>query len=260
MIFTGLVSITFRKLTAREIIRLVSSARLDGIEWGGNVHVPHGDPAKAKEVRRMTEEAGLRVASYGSYYHVGEEQEISFERVLETAVELGGPTVRVWAGNRGAAQADEKYRELIVEESRRIADLAGRAGIVVAYEFHGGTLTDNAESARRLLEEVDHPNLKTYWQPTVGLGIEDCRRSLEMVLPKVANMHVFHWGKTPDVRYPLAEGTATWRKYLELIFPMPGEHFAMIEFVKEDSPEAFLEDAGTLREWVAGEKDKLNIQ
>jgi sugar phosphate isomerase/epimerase len=254
MILTGLVSITFRHLAAREIVRLVSSAGLEGIEWGGDIHVPHGQLETAREVRRMTEEAGLRVASYGSYYHVGAENDVSFESVLVTAAELGGPTVRVWAGNRSSAEADEDYWNWMIEESRRIAERAEQTGIAVAYEFHSGTLTDTAASARRLLEEVNHPNLKTYWQPTVGMAAEECRKSLEMVLPWVTNVHVFHWGKTSNLRYPLAEGAAGWDRYLELITPMAGEHYAMIEFVKEDSPETFMKDARTLREWVERRK------
>ena len=41
MIESGLVSITFRKLTVEKIIELVKEAGLQGIEWGGDVHVPH---------------------------------------------------------------------------------------------------------------------------------------------------------------------------------------------------------------------------
>jgi len=70
MIFPGLVSITFRKLSPEQIIELVRKAGLSGIEWGGDIHVPHGDIARAKEVKSMTKEAGLRVAVYGSYYHL----------------------------------------------------------------------------------------------------------------------------------------------------------------------------------------------
>ena len=33
MISTGLVSISFRNLTAREVVDLVVEAKLDGIEW-----------------------------------------------------------------------------------------------------------------------------------------------------------------------------------------------------------------------------------
>jgi 3-dehydroshikimate dehydratase len=65
---TGLLSVTFRKLSPDHIIRLVSQAGLQVIEWGGDIHVPHGDIEIAEQVGRMTREAGIEVASYGSYY------------------------------------------------------------------------------------------------------------------------------------------------------------------------------------------------
>ena len=40
---TGLVSVTFRDKTPAEIVSEVKKAGLDAIEWGGDVHVPHGD-------------------------------------------------------------------------------------------------------------------------------------------------------------------------------------------------------------------------
>ena len=53
-ILPGLVSITFRALAPREIVDLAARARLAGIEWGGDIHVPHGDLQRAGEAGRMT--------------------------------------------------------------------------------------------------------------------------------------------------------------------------------------------------------------
>ena len=71
MIQGGLVSASFRALAPGEIVDLVAQAGLAGIEWGGDVHVPHGDVACAREVYRRTVDAGLTVCSYGSYYRAG---------------------------------------------------------------------------------------------------------------------------------------------------------------------------------------------
>lgn len=46
----GLTSITFRKLTCEEIIRLAQESRAECIEWGGDVHVT--DEKTAQEARR----------------------------------------------------------------------------------------------------------------------------------------------------------------------------------------------------------------
>ena len=40
---TGMTSVTFRKKSAEDVIAIVKEAGLDGIEWGGDIHVPAGD-------------------------------------------------------------------------------------------------------------------------------------------------------------------------------------------------------------------------
>jgi len=246
MIKSGLVSITFRNLSAKEIVELVSKAGLCGIEWGGDVHVPHGNTNKAKEVAKMTKDAGLEVASYGSYYNVGfeKEQGISFEKVLETAKELGAPTIRVWAGNRSSSDMDKALWDTVIEESRRISDMAFHEGITVACEYHANTLTDTPESAYKLLAEADHQNLYCYWQPPVGLDDESCIKGLKMITPWLSNIHVFHWEN--GERLPLEKGVVKWQKFMEIIKNVKGDRYCMIEFVKNDDPMQFLADAAIL--------------
>lgn len=252
MIHSGLVSITFRKLSPAEIVALVRKAGLTGIEWGGDVHVPHGDIGRAREVRAMTQEAGLRVAAYGSYYRAGwsETNGLPFKQVLDSAVELGAPTIRVWPGTKGSADVDEAGRRAVVEDLRRIAEMAAQVGLTISTEFHGGTLTDTNESARRLLDEVGHRALFTCWQPHNGEGTAECVEGLRAVLPRVSNVHVFHWWPTAAERHPLADGVARWAEFWRELKSLSGERFAMLEFVQGDSGDAFLRDAATLRSWL----------
>ncbi len=111
MIRPGLVSVTFRKLTPREIVTAAVQAKLQGIEWGGDVHVPHGKIDVAREVAAMTRDAGLAISSYGSYYRLGDEAKDLLPRVIETAIALGAPVVRVWAGRVGSKDATAAMRE-----------------------------------------------------------------------------------------------------------------------------------------------------
>ncbi|MCG3147283.1 MAG: hypothetical protein PCFJNLEI_00722 [Verrucomicrobiae bacterium] len=236
MITPGLVSVSFRKLSPAEIIALVKQAGLAGIEWGGDIHVPHGDVARAKEVRQQTQDAGLRALAYGSYYRVSGDK--PFEPVLDCAVALGVPVIRVWAGSVGSAQATPAQRAAVIADSNRIADCAAQAGIRVAYEFHNGTLTDTDESAQQLLREVPHPNLLTLWQPRPERAVADNLASLRGVLPRLAHVHVYHW---TTERRPLAEGIENWRQYFQLL-----QCAALLEFVVNDDPQNFLRDAATL--------------
>ncbi|MDD2707085.1 MAG: TIM barrel protein [Verrucomicrobiae bacterium] len=249
MIHTGLVSITFRKLSPEQIIELVVQAGLEGVEWGGDVHVPHGHCEKAGMVRKMTGDAGLKTASYGSYYRVGHEELLPFESVLETALALRAPVIRVWAGKKGSAEADDGYFEKIVEDSRRIGELSAREKIKIGYECHGGTLTDTPDSAVKLLKAVGHENVGSYWQPAVGATGEVAVKSLQSMLPWLVHVHAFHW-RDGAVRCLLEEGADRWNAYLQTIKSTARDHFVLMEFVKDDLPGNFLKDAKTLKNWV----------
>lgn len=250
MLRAGMCSVTFRRLSAQEIIRLVTQAGLKGIEWGGDIHVPHGDLAVAKEIARQTRESGLEITSYGSYYHTGHKDELPFEKVLDTAHELGAPVIRVWAGKLSSRDASPDYRQKVVEDSRRIAELARRSGITVCFEYHPNTLTDTSESAAELLQAIDHPAMRSYWQPGVGQSTARNLRDLGRVLPWLVNVHVYWW-LPGNVRGALRDGERDWQKYISLVARTGREHWLLLEFVRGDTAEAFLQDAATLNHWLS---------
>jgi sugar phosphate isomerase/epimerase len=251
MIYSGLVSVTFRQLSPEQIIDLVKQAGLDGIEWGGDIHVPHGDLKQAAELRRLTEQAGLATSAYGSYYRVGhsEAEGLSFQEVLATAIELGAPTIRVWAGRQGSAEASAAYRAQVAADSRRIAELSAAHQLTVAYEYHANTLTDHHESAVRLLQEADHPNLSTFWQPPNQADQAERLAGLNAILPKLTHIHIFNWDSQRN-RFPLAGAEAAWTAFLETIRQTGRDHYASLEFVQNDDPENFRRDAQTLKQWL----------
>ncbi len=260
MLIPGLVSITFRNLTPYEIVGLVRRAGLDAVEWGGDVHVPHGAIARAREVARLTLEAGLRIAAYGSYYRAGEGGgNPPFETVLETALALRAPTIRIWAGNRPSAGADDDYRRRVVDDIRRIAREALAAHLGITIEFHGGTLTDANESTIRLMNEIPEPNVTFGWQPAPAFSEPERTRGLEALRPRLGNLHVFTWSMESDriVQHPLADGEDAWRTYLALADATPGDRGVLIEFVRDGDPAQFLEDAAVLRRWLNGSSGKI---
>ena len=252
---TGLVSVSFRKLSLRQITGLAAEAGLDGIEWGGDVHVPHGELDVARDAARLTLDAGLDVASYGSYYRCAESEEagLSFAAVVDTARELGAPTIRVWPGRQGSADAEPAYRAKVVDDLRNAGALAAEAGMGLGIEFHSHSLTDTNASAQQLIAEVGHPNVRLYWQQSIGESHEYCCDGLAAILQCLANLHVFYYTSTGDEREqrPLSEGEAVWADYLRLAASVPGERWAMLEFVRGETREQLLEDAATLLEWTA---------
>ena len=251
----GLVSVSFRKLNPPLIVDLCKKCSLVGIEWGGDVHVPHGDFETARRVGELTRGNGLEVAAYGSYYRVGasERDGLPFEKVLETAIHLQAPLIRVWAGVKASADADEAYANWIIGESDRIAGVAAKAGVKVAYEYHANTLTDSLLSTANLLAKARHPNLYYLWQPSNGKAVSYNLQALTAVLPRLENIHVFHWWPDSSVRHALSVGEADWKEYFGVLRQDGGARYALLEFVKDNEPEQLQADALTLHRLLSGD-------
>jgi hypothetical protein len=240
-VLPGLVSVTFRQLTPAEIVTLAVAHGMAAIEWGGDVHVPTGELGTAREVAARCADAGVAVEAYGSYYRAAGD----FRPVLETALALGASRIRVWAGQRGSST--ETDRPAVVDGLKKAAELAAAEGVELAVEYHADTLTDTLPSALDLFREV--PALKPYWQPPIGSSLQDALAALPALEPVAA--HVFSWDDTGR-RLPLVARADLWEPVLARLAALPGTRYALLEFVRDDDPRAFAEDAAVLREWLAG--------
>ena len=244
----GLVTVTFRQLAPREVIELARETKLSALEWGGDVHVPPGDLEQAREVGRITRDAGLSVVAYGSYFRVGDDIPCDFEPVLQAAVALGAPVIRVWAGRRGSKDADAAYRARVLDDSLLLSDRAAEEGIALCYEYHADTLTDTDESAQALLRAANF-KMRTLWQPPHERTVARRGESLRGVLPWLNHVHVFHWPRRGE-RVALEEGSGDWGAYLNVLREEGKECPMLLEFVRGDDPEQFRRDARTFRSWI----------
>lgn len=240
---TGLTSVTFRQKTIDEIVALAHKAQLDGIEWGGDLHVPAGDVQAARHAAKATADAGLSVLSYGSYFH-GDEGE-DFAPVLESAKALGAPMVRVWAERSPYEECSAEAFSRCVTAFQKAADMAAEAGIAVGFEYHRGTFTQTRAGAAALLDAVSRENVSCYWQPNPDISLEEQLLEMDALLPRLSNIHVFYWTKN-NVRHPLSEGIPLWEQYVKHLQKANVPRAMILEFVEGVSHEAFLRDAATL--------------
>lgn len=248
MLIPGLVSVTFRKKTPLEIVKLCNQAHLEAIEWGGDVHVPPRG-GNAAEICRMTEDHGLTISSYGSYYRVTQPLD-DLRACLDTACELNTGVVRIWCGVKGSQDA-ESERRFIVDQLMKCAEEARSRRLTLALEYHGNTLTDDRSSVQRLTEETAPAAdcLKFYWQPRFDWSEPEILASLDDVRSRLSHLHVFTWrfDENGCTRLPLADREALWRSVFSSI---QDKHYALMEFVPDDADAALLRDAAALNEWI----------
>ncbi|MEU3617947.1 TIM barrel protein [Streptomyces sp. NPDC006872] len=218
-------------------------AGLDVIEWGADAHAPPSDESALRRVRQITGEAGMTTCSYGSYWCAGRDDLDAFAAVAAAAVTLGAPRIRVWAGTEGSAHTPDRSR--VIGALRDAAAIAAGRGLDVALEFHAGTLADTPSSTVRLLDEVGHDAVSTYWQPPLDEPDDAALAGLRTMSERVRAVHAFSWW--PGVhRLALSEREALWRGALDLLSPVD----VLLEFVPEDDPSLLEREARTLLSWL----------
>lgn len=253
MFTTGLVSISFRGETPQTILRACCEAGLSRMEWGGDVHVPVGDIARAKRVGEETRAAGMDPFSYGSYFRVGVSPLDDWQRTMDTALALGARQIRVWAGEKNSQDMDEADWSALIETAAWMAYMAREAGLVVATECHNNTATNEYHAAEKLLRAVNLPNFRTHWQPNQFCSDAYNLEAARALLPWMENVHVFYW--RGHEHFPLAEGEAIWLEYLSAV----GERPLLLEFMHDGRLESLPETARTLNAWVRKLEDGAKL-
>lgn len=251
----GLCTVSFRALSPGEVVACAVGAGVQALEWGGDVHVPHGDLVAADRAAGLSADAGLEVVSYGSYLFLDQHVDANLPVVLDTARALGAPGVRVWCGFGVEPSATEEERMVVTRAASSAATAALDRGLTLTLEFHAGTLTADAVSARRLLDDVDSPALFAGWQPPYWAPRTTAEEGADigMLAPDLAHVHVYDWDADLS-RHPLGRSGARWAQRLRATAGA-GERAeragvprsALIEFVPGDDPGSLAVEVATLR-------------
>lgn len=247
----GLCSVTLRALPPECVVSYARAAELHRVEWGADIHAPAGDPDRLAEVRELSIGGGLLVCSYGSYFRAGCHPLEDVRAAIRAATLLGTDRVRIWAGDTGSVDADAQTWDRTTRAVQDAASAAQDEGCLLAFEFHGGTLTDTPHSALELLERVDRSNVSTYWQPPVDVPAELAIEGLQALIGVVSAVHIFSWwpGTT---RVPVADRPDLWTAALDLVGTQDRDIDLLLEFVPDDDPALLAREAATVRGWIVG--------
>lgn len=237
----GLVSVSFRKLTPKEIMDAAAKAGLKWIEWGSDVHAPCKDIARLEEIAQLQKAAGLGCCAYGTYFRLGVHEPEALHSYIRAADVLGTRVLRLWCGDRSPAEYTPADLENLYTQCKKAANIAENAGVTLCMECHHWTITETAESALALMQAVDSPAFRMYYQPNQFKSVEENIRYARLLAPYTENIHVFNW--LEEQKFPLADGLAPWREYLSCF---SGDHKLLLEFMPDGKLETLPAEAAAL--------------
>ena len=243
---TGLVSISFRSLSVDEIIDLVKDAGLEAIEWGSDVHAPCDDVENLKRIVEKQKDAGLYCSSYGTYFTLGVDDIEGLKKYILAAKVLQTRILRLWCGTKNYPDWTEEEKTHLIEQAKIAAKMAEEADVILCMECHGGTFVNCVEGAEELMNSVDSPHFRMYWQPsafqTTAVNAEYARR----IAPYVTHLHVFYWQGREH--FSLADGMQDWKQYLSCF---DTDRTLLLEFMPDGRPESVKTEADALRKLIS---------
>lgn len=252
MLNIGLTSVTFRNLTAYDVIKCCKKYGINRIEWGSDVHVPVGDTLNATQIKQECKKNGILISSYGTYYRCGaySDAKEEFTKYIEIAKILDAKTMRIWVGEKNFEDADEEYIEKIVNKLKIICDMAKEENIHIGCEFHRGSLCNNKENSLQVINRVNRENFGMYFQYDWNYTLEENCDTLKSFIPILKNVHVFN--VNTDGRHSLGEnnGENIWKEFVKIL--KENEIYAnlLFEFLPEQTEDCLKKECEILKKIV----------
>lgn len=241
MLKPGVVSVSFRGLSAEEVIKITKEAGLAAIEWGSDVHAPADDVESLKNIAIMQKEAGIVCSSYGTYFRFGVDSVDELPKYIEAAKILGTRVLRLWCGKKNFEDMSEDERSFIISEAKRAAQIAEREGAILCMECHKNTFTNSLEGALTLMKSVNSPAFRMYWQPSTAAEHSQNVKYATEISKYTVNLHVFYY--EGGVARPLEEGLGVWAEYLTCF---EGDRYLLLEFMPDKNPASLGREAASL--------------
>ena len=243
----GLVSVSFRQHTPEEILQAMQQTGLSYIEWGSDVHAPCDDLPRLKSLVKLQGLYGIACCSYGTYFRLGQTPIEQLQSYIDAAKLLGTSILRLWCGNKSGNDMTPAEQTRLLAECRKAADIAEENQVTVCLECHRNTFTENPEDAVWLMESVNSPCFRMYWQPFQWQNVQQNIENAKKIAPYAAHIHVFNWRDTEKL--PLAGAIPDWQAYLQ---HFTKSHTLLLEFMPKDTLSELPVEAESLRQIAGG--------
>ena len=120
----GLVSVSFRQNSPKEILSAMKKTNLTCIEWGSDIHAPCHDLQRLNELTTLQEEYGIFCCSYGTYFRLGTDDARELTHYANAAKILGTTTLRIWCGDKRKDLYSDIEKNCLLQEAKKAAEIA----------------------------------------------------------------------------------------------------------------------------------------
>ena len=156
-------------MTLEDFVDLCAQYGLPGTELT-SYYVPDPLPDKyLQRLRRRAFLAGLTVSGTAignTFTHPAgpdRDREIAYTKLwIDRAADMGAPTIRIFAGNLQKGTTEAQARQWCIDAIRECCDYAGRRGVILALENHGGIVT-TAQQLVSIVREIDSEWFGVTW-------------------------------------------------------------------------------------------------
>jgi sugar phosphate isomerase/epimerase len=156
-------------MTLEDFVDLCAEYGLPGTE-PTSYYVPDPLPDKyLQRLRRRAFLAGLSVSGTAignTFTHPAgpaREREIAYTKLwIDRAADMGAPTIRIFAGDVQKGTTEVQARQWCIEAIRECCEYAGRKGVILALENHGGIVTTAAQLVS-IVREIDSEWFGVTW-------------------------------------------------------------------------------------------------
>lgn len=240
------------KLTLQEFVEDCAKFDLEGTELTSYYFPKNTTPEYLRTLRRQCFRLGLDVSgtAVGNDFGlpVGEKRSQELANVkqwIEYAEILGAPVIRIFAGHQQKDQTAAQAHSLMVQGIEECCDYAGKHGVHLALENHGGP-TATAEGLLKFVRDVGSP----WFGVNLDSGnfhSDDPYAELEQIAPYALNAQIKVVMSGPEKKKVPADfkrlaailKAAHYRGYVVLEYEEAGDPRAESEKYLEQLREAF---------------------
>lgn len=245
MFHSGFVSISFREYSVSEIIQAAAKSGLKSIEWGSDIHAPYQDIAKLEQIKSLQQIHDVSCCSYGTYFRLAHTPIEELPLYIKAAKALGTNILRLWAGRKKASDCTADERDYFFSQCRKAAEIAKEHDVILCLECHRRSYTETKEGAYDLMQTINSPHFRMYWQPNPDISIKENLEYISLLRTYITHIHVFNW--TAEQRLELAKGIPNWITYLSAL---SGDHHLLLEFMPDDRIQSLEKEAETLHQII----------